>query len=491
MKKDLILALDQGTTSSRAIVFDSLGNIHASSAQEFPQHFPQSGWVEHEVEDIWQSSVQVLRQVLQQVDPQRVAGLGISNQRETTLLWERATMQPVARAIVWQDRRTAALCEQISAADQLYIQERTGLLTDPYFCASKIAWLLQEHDLYRRARSGELAFGTVESYLIQRFSGGSVHVSDITNCSRTMLFDIHDCAFSERLCKIWDIPMELLPSVCANSGELAVVRQDILGVELPILSAVGDQQAALIGQACTKAGMVKSTYGTGAFLLMHTGAEPRASSNKLLSTIAYQIGDEVHYALEGSIFQAGTVVKWLVEELQLIDSPAQCGELAASLDGNGGVYLVPAFTGLGAPWWNAHARGIIHGLTRGSSRAHIVRAGLEAIAYQTHDLIAAMAADSGSELHSLRVDGGVSANDWLLQFLADTCNCAVDRPKVIETTALGAAALAALAAGLIDSVADIDNMRQSSARFAAQMPAEQRQQNLAGWGDAVKLLVAN
>ena len=491
MKKDLILALDQGTTSSRAIVFDSLGNIHASSAQEFPQHFPQSGWVEHEVEDIWQSSVQVLRQVLQQVDPQRVAGLGISNQRETTLLWERATMQPVARAIVWQDRRTAALCEQISAADQRFIQERTGLLTDPYFCASKIAWLLQEHDLYQRARSGELAFGTVESYLIQRFSGGSVHVSDITNCSRTMLFDIHDCAFSERLCKIWDIPMELLPSVCANSGELAVVHKDILGIELPILSAVGDQQAALIGQACTKAGMVKSTYGTGAFLLMHTGAEPRASSNKLLSTIAYQIGSEVHYALEGSIFQAGTVVKWLVEELQLADNPAQCGDLAAALDGNGGVYLVPAFTGLGAPWWNAHARGIIHGLTRGSSRAHIVRAGLEAIAYQTHDLIAAMAADSGSELHSLRVDGGVSANDWLLQFLADTCNCAVDRPKVIETTALGAAALAALAAGLIDSIADIDNMRQSSACFAAQMPAEQRQQNLAGWSTAVRLLVGN
>ena len=491
MKKDLILALDQGTTSSRAIVFDSLGNIHASSAQEFPQHFPQSGWVEHEVEDIWQSSVQVLRQVLQQVDPQRVAGLGISNQRETTLLWERATMQPVARAIVWQDRRTAALCEQISAADQRFIQERTGLLTDPYFCASKIAWLLQEHDLYQRARSGELAFGTVESYLIQRFSGGSVHISDITNCSRTMLFDIHDCAFSERLCKIWDIPMELLPSVCANSGELAVVRKDILGVELPILSAVGDQQAALIGQACTKAGMVKSTYGTGAFLLMHTGAEPRASSNKLLSTIAYQIGSEVHYALEGSIFQAGTVVKWLVEELQLVDSPAQCGDLAASLEDNGGVYLVPAFTGLGAPWWNAHARGIIHGLTRGSSRAHIVRAGLEAIAYQTHDLIAAMAADSGSELHSLRVDGGVSANDWLLQFLADTCACTVDRPKVIETTALGAGALAALAAGLIDSVADIDNMRQSSARFAAQMPAEQRQQNLAGWSNAIQLLVGS
>ena len=491
MKKDLILALDQGTTSSRAIVFDSLGNIHASSAQEFPQHFPQSGWVEHEVEDIWQSSVQVLRQVLQQVDPQRVAGIGISNQRETTLIWERATMQPVARAIVWQDRRSAALCEQISAADQRFIQERTGLLTDPYFCASKIAWLLQEHDLYQRARSGELAFGTVESYLIQRFSGGSVHISDITNCSRTMLFDIHDCAFSERLCKIWDIPMELLPSVCANSGELAVARQDILGVELPILSAVGDQQAALIGQACTKAGMVKSTYGTGAFLLMHTGAEPRASSNKLLSTIAYQIGDEVHYALEGSIFQAGTVVKWLVEELQLADNPAQCGELAASLKDNGGVYLVPAFTGLGAPWWNAHARGIIHGLTRGSSRTHIVRAGLEAIAYQTHDLIAAMAADSGSELHSLRVDGGVSANDWFLQFLADTCACAVDRPKVIETTALGAAALAALAAGLIDSVADIDNMRQSSARFGNSMPAEQRQQNLAGWSNAIQLLVGN
>ena len=491
MKKDLILALDQGTTSSRAIVFDSLGTIHASSAQEFPQHFPQSGWVEHEVEDIWQSSVQVLRQVLQQVEPQRIAGLGISNQRETTLLWERATMQPVARAIVWQDRRTAALCEQISAADQRFIQERTGLLTDPYFCASKIAWLLQEHDLQQRARSGELAFGTVESYLIQRFSGGNVHISDITNCSRTMLFDIHDCAFSERLCKIWDIPMELLPSVCANSGELAVARKDILGVELPILSAVGDQQAALIGQACTKVGMVKSTYGTGAFLLMHTGAEPRASSNKLLSTIAYQIGSEVHYALEGSIFQAGTVVKWLVEELQLVDSPAQCGDLAASLDNNGGVYLVPAFTGLGAPWWNAHARGIIHGLTRGSNRAHIVRAGLEAIAYQTHDLIAAMAADSGSELHSLRVDGGVSANDWLLQFLADTCACTVDRPKVIETTALGAAALAALAAGLIDSINDIDNMRQSSARFAAQMPAEQRQQNLAGWSSAIRLLVNN
>ena len=486
MKKDLILALDQGTTSSRAIVFDSLGNIHASCAQEFPQHFPQSGWVEHEVEDIWQSSVQVLRQALQQVDPQRVAGLGISNQRETTLLWERATMQPVACAIVWQDRRTAALCEQISTADQQYIQQRTGLLTDPYFCASKIAWLLQEHKLHQRARSGELAFGTVESYLIQRFSGGSVHISDITNCSRTMLFDIHDRAFSERLCKIWDIPMELLPSVCANSGELAVARQDILGVELPILSAVGDQQAALIGQACTKAGMVKSTYGTGAFLLMHTGGKARASNNKLLSTIAYQIDSDVHYALEGSIFQAGTVVKWLVEELQLADSPAQCGDLAASLEDNGDVYLVPAFTGLGAPWWNAHARGLIHGLTRGSSRAHIVRAGLEAIAYQTHDLIAAMAADSGYELHSLRVDGGVSANDWLLQFLADTCACAVDRPKVIETTALGAAALAALAAGLIDSVADIDNMRQSSARFTSSMPAEQRQQSLAGWSNAIQ-----
>ena len=486
MKKKIVIALDQGTTSSRAIAFSPQGKILASSAHEFQQYFPNSGWVEHDPEDIWQSSLRVLREVIQQVDKDQVAGIGISNQRETTLVWERKTLQPVARAIVWQDRRTADLCAQIKDTDQQYIQAKTGLLVDPYFCASKIAWLLDKHALHARARSGELAFGTVESYLIARFSAGKKHISDISNCSRTMLFDIHECAFKSELCDLWDIPMELLPEVCANTGELATIDKELFGVELPILAAIGDQQAALVGQGCTRAGMVKSTYGTGAFVLMNTGAQPKASQNRLLSTIAYQVGDKLHYALEGSIFQAGTIINWLVNDLALAESPSQCSELAASVADNAGVYLVPAFTGLGAPWWDAQARGLLCGLTRASSRAHLVRAGLESIAYQSHDLITAMAADSGVSLDSLRVDGGVSKSDWLLQWLADICQCSVDRPQVVETTALGAGVLAALQAGLIDSIDQIDAMRLTAARFQASMPAEQRQQYLQAWRQAVQ-----
>ena len=486
MKKKIVIALDQGTTSSRAIAFSPQGKILASSANEFHQYFPNSGWVEHDPEDIWQSSLSALRDVLQQVDTDQVAGIGISNQRETTLIWERKTLQPMARAIVWQDRRTADLCAQIKDTDQQYIQAKTGLLVDPYFCASKIAWLLDKHALRARARSGELAFGTVESYLIARFSAGKKHISDISNCSRTMLFDIHECAFKRELCDLWDIPMELLPEVCANTGELATIDKELFGIELPILAAIGDQQAALVGQGCTRAGMVKSTYGTGAFVLMNTGAQPKTSQNRLLSTIAYQVGDKLHYALEGSIFQAGTIINWLVNDLALADSPSRCSELAASVADNAGVYLVPAFTGLGAPWWDAQARGLLCGLTRASSRAHLVRAGLESIAYQSHDLITAMAADSGVSLDSLRVDGGVSKSDWLLQWLADICQCSVDRPQVVETTALGAGVLAALQAGLIDSIDQIDAMRLTAARFQASMPAEQRQQYLQGWRQAVQ-----
>ena len=487
MAKNLIIALDQGTTSSRAIAFNARGEVVASASADFPQHFPQSGWVEHDPEDIWQSSLKVLRAVLQQVDSAQVAAVGITNQRETSLLWERRSLAPVGNAIVWQDRRTAALCEQISAADQDYIRARTGLLTDPYFCASKIAWMLANRgdDLQRRARAGELAFGTVDSYLISRFTGGRRHVSDVSNCSRTMLFDIHDMSFSAKLCSIWDIPMELLPEPCANAADYCVIDKELLGVELPVLACVGDQQAALVGQACTQPGMVKSTYGTGAFLLMNTGTQARASSNNLLTTVAYQVGGETHYALEGAIFQAGTIIKWLLEQLELISTPGESAQLAASLEDNDGVYLVPAFTGLGAPWWDAHARGLICGLSRGSGKAHIARAALESIAYQSHDLIDAMAADAGAELSKLRVDGGVSANDWLLQFLADICGCSVDRPQVIETTALGSAALAALQAGLLSSLDDIAAMRLSSAEFQPNLSADTRANRLAGWRQAV------
>ncbi|WP_431302478.1 glycerol kinase GlpK [Sediminicoccus sp. BL-A-41-H5] len=485
----LLLALDQGTTSTRAIAFDATLAPVATAQVELPQHFPAPGWVEHEPEDIAAHGLSVLREALARTGrPLRdVAGIGITNQRETTLLWERATGRAVGRAIVWQDRRTAATCEALKAAGhEALVRARTGLLLDPYFSATKLAWLLDHTPGARAAAErGELCFGTVESFLLFRLTEGRVHATDATNASRTMLFDIHRGSWDAELCDLFRVPMAILPQVRDCAAHLGETR--LLGGSIPILGAAGDQQAATIGQACFAPGMMKSTYGTGCFALLVTGEEAVPSNNRLLTTVAWQLGGRRAYALEGSIFMAGATVQWLRDGLGIIQQASEADGWAARANPAERVHLVPAFTGLGAPWWDAAARGAILGLTRASGRAEICRAALEAVALQTDDLLDAMRRDwPGMKETVLRVDGGMAKSDWTMQFLADLLGAPVDRPVVTETTALGAAYLAGLQAGLLPSPSEAPTHWRLERRFQPNMSRAEAAERRAAWQDAVR-----
>ncbi|MCY4021093.1 MAG: glycerol kinase GlpK [Chloroflexi bacterium] len=484
---EFILSLDQGTTSSRAIVFDRDGNSVRSAQQEFRQIYPRPGWVEHDANEIWASQLKVAQDVAD--DPESIAAIGITNQRETTIIWDRQTGEPIHNAIVWQDRRTAAFCDELKAEgfDRTILQQ-TGLVTDAYFSGTKVKWLLDNVAGARdRAAAGELAFGTVDSFLVWRLTGGRAHITDVSNAARTMLYDIQTGDWSHAILDRLDIPRALLPEVRPSSQVYGETDARWFGKAIEIAGMAGDQQAATFGQAAYDAGMAKNTYGTGCFMLMNTGAHPQRSSNNLLSTIAWQVADQpTQYALEGSIFVAGAAVQWLRDEMSLIGSAAESEAIATSIDSSDGVYMVPAFVGLGAPYWDQYARGAIVGLTRGSGRAHIVRATLESIAYQTRDVVAAMSADSGLALEALRVDGGAVANNFLMQFQADILGVPVERPRVTETTALGAAYLAGLATGIWKSQDKIATQWQLERTFEPQMSADQRDALYARWQAAVE-----
>ncbi len=483
-----ILSLDQGTTSSRAILFNHTGQIGAVDQQEFPQIFPQPGWVEHNPNDIWESQLKVARNVIN--DPADIAAIGITNQRETTVVWDRDSGEPVCNAIVWQDRRTSVFCDELKAEgfDQT-ILEKTGLVTDAYFSGTKVAWILGNIPGAReKAEAGKLAFGTIDTFLLWKLTGGRLHVTDVSNASRTMLFDIHKKWWSTTITQRLNIPMSMLPQVASSSMVYGETNPDILGKAVPIAGIAGDQQAATFGQICYEPGLVKNTYGTGCFILMNTGTQPVASKNNLLTTVAWKINDDgaVNYALEGSIFIAGAAVQWLRDELKVIDNVAETEGLATSVDNTGGVYMVPAFVGLGAPYWDQYARGTIVGLTRGSNRAHLARATLESLAYQTRDVIAAMEADSGLSLKAMRVDGGATANNFLMQFQADILGVTVERPAVTETTALGVAYLAGLATGFWQSQEEIAQQWTVERRFEPQMSESERDRLYSGWQRAVE-----
>ncbi len=487
--KPLILAIDQGTTSSRAIVFDNEGGIVSAAQSEFPQYYPAEGWVEQDPEDIWRTTLNVAQRALRQAEQSggRVVAIGITNQRETTLIWDRATGAAIHNAIVWQDRRTADICRELeSAGVGNKLTAKTGLLLDPYFSATKAAWILDHvADGRARAENGELAFGTVDSFLLWRFTGGRAHKTEVTNACRTSLFNIHDHRWDDDLLDQFRVPSPCLPAVEECVAEFGETEPTLFGRAVPILGMAGDQQAAAVGQSCLEKGTIKSTYGTGCFVLLNTGATPVASRNRLLTTIAYRIRGQTSYAIEGSIFVAGAAVQWLRDALQIIDSAHETEALARDIEHTGGMYLVPAFTGFGAPHWDPDARGAVFGLTRGTGRAEFARAALESVCYQTHDLFAAMA-DDGVTPSTLRVDGGMVANDWMVQFLADILALPVDRPQVMETTALGAAYLAALGAGLIGSLDDVADHWRRDARFEPAMATVQRETLLAGWHAAVR-----
>lgn len=481
-----ILAIDQGTTSSRAIVFDRAGRIVADAQEEFAQHYPQDGWVEHDPEDIWATTLETARKAFQEAEKLgEVVAIGVTNQRETTIIWDRADAKPIHNAIVWQDRRTAARCAVLKEEGrEAHVIARTGLVLDPYFSATKAAWIL-DHVEGARDRVGDLAFGTIDTFLIWRLTGGKVHATDATNASRTSLYNIHDNCWDEALLDLFNVPAAILPDVKDSATDFGETDPEIFGRPVPICGVAGDQQAAAFGQACFQAGDVKSTYGTGCFVLANTGERAVESKNNLLSTIAWRLGGETTYALEGSIFVAGAAVQWLRDELKIIKDAAETQALAESIETNNGVYLVPAFTGLGAPHWAPAARGGVYGLTRGAGRAELARAALESVAYQTADLMTAMAAD-GAKVQSLRVDGGMVANDWVMQFLSDILDLTVERPKVLETTALGAAALAGLQAGVYQGVDEIADNRRVDARFQPAMAPTARNQALAGWAKALE-----
>lgn len=484
-----ILAIDQGTTSSRAILFSGDGRRLGQAQKELPQHFPHSGWVEHDAEDIWRDTVEVMRGALADAgkNAEDVAAIGITNQRETTVIWDRATGEAVHKAIVWQDRRTASFCQDLrnQGAEEV-VRQRTGLLLDPYFSGTKIAWLLDNVPGVReRAERGELAFGTIDSFLLWRLTGGKVHATDATNAARTLIFDIRRQIWDPELLALLRIPESLLPEVRDSDADFGATEPDILGRAIPIGGIAGDQQAATVGQACFEAGMMKSTYGTGCFALFNTGDTLVHSEHRLLSTIAYRLGGKTTYALEGSIFVAGAAVQWLRDGLGIIESAGETEALAKQADREQQIYLVPAFTGLGAPYWDAEARGAIFGLTRATGPAELARAALEAVCYQTRDLLEAMKADGATGLEALRVDGGMVANDWLLQMLSDILGVAVERPVVAETTALGAAYLAGLNQGLFADLDAVASHWQSDARFEPQMAAAERDARFAGWQDAV------
>ena len=483
-----VLAIDQGTTSSRAILFDGAGSPHARAQAELPQIYPRPGWVEHDPERIWRDTIEVCRAVVDQAGAEQIDAIGITNQRETTVIWDRATGRPIHNAIVWQDRRTAAFCRDLKDEGQEpEIQAKTGLLLDPYFSASKLAWLLDTVEGARAAAArGDLAFGTIDCWLLWRLTGGRVHATDVTNAARTLLFDIHDQQWDDDLLARFGVPRSLLPEVRDCSGRFGETDPALFGRAIPITGIAGDQQAATFGQAAFEPGMIKSTYGTGCFALLNTGEVAVPSTNRLLTTIAWRIGGRTTYALEGSIFVAGAAVQWLRDGLALIGEARETEPLAAGIADTGGVYLVPAFTGLGAPYWDAEARGAIVGLTRASGIAEIARAALEAVAYQTRDLMGAMAADGVQPSVALRVDGGLVANDWAMQFLADMLDLPVERPVVAETTALGAAYLAGLATGFYGGLDEIARNWQRDRRWTPAMAAGRREALYDGWRQAVK-----
>jgi glycerol kinase len=488
MPADRVLAIDQGTTSTRAILFDSGGSRIASAQRELTQHYPRLGWVEHDPEEIWRTVLETAREVLSKTEASRVAGIGIANQRETAVVWDRATGEPIHRAIVWQDRRTAERCAELKAegAEPL-VRARTGLLLDPYFSATKIAWSLDSVPGAReRAERGELAFGTIDSFLLWRLTGGSVHATDVTNAGRTMLFDIREGRWDEELCRLFDVPGSLLPEVRDNSHVHGATAPDLFDAQLPIAGMAGDQQAALFGQGCVKPGMVKSTYGTGCFMLLNTGEQAVESRHRLLTTPAYRLDGTTHYALEGSIFVAGAAIKWLRDGLGVIADAAETDSMATRVPDSHGVYMVPAFVGLGAPYWDPDARGAIFGLTLGATGAHLARAALEAVAYQSLDLTRAMVADGAAAPAAIRVDGGMAANDWLCQFLADILDVPVDRPPDLETTALGAAYLAGLATGIWPGIESLPEWSSRANRFEPRMDGADRQRLIAGWRDSVE-----
>ena len=487
-----ILAIDQGTTSSRAIIFDANTAIIAVAQQEFPQHFPASGWVEHEPEDLWDTTLAVCREAMAKagVTASDLAGIGITNQRETTLVWDRKTGKAIHRAIVWQDRRTAERCAALKAeGHEPLVAQKTGLLLDPYFSGTKIAWILDHVPGARaRAEKGELAFGTVDSFLLWRLTGGAVHATDATNASRTLLYDIHQGAWDDALLEVIGVPRAMLPEVRDSSAEFGLTLPDLFGGAIAVRGIAGDQQAATVGQACFEPGMLKSTYGTGCFALLNTGDQALASRNRLLTTIAYQLKGRRTYALEGSIFIAGAAVQWLRDGLHLVQNAAETGPMAAESDPAQQVYLVPAFVGLGAPYWDADARGAMFGLTRNTGPREFARAALEAVCFQTHDLLAAMRADwpgaKGAQT-VLRVDGGMVASDWTMQRLADILGAPVDRPELKETTALGAAYLAGLQAGIYPEPAIFATTWRLEKRFSPTLDAAPRADLLKGWADAV------
>lgn len=488
-----ILSLDQGTTSSRAIVFNREGSIVAISQKEFEQIYPKPGWVEHNPLEIWATQVSVATEAIAKagLNSIDIHAIGITNQRETTVVWDKETGLPVYNAIVWQDRRTSDYCDSIRKEHGEMIRQKTGLIIDSYFSATKIRWILENVPGTRqKAMEGKLLFGTVDSWLIWKLSGGTIHVTDVSNASRTMLFDINTLEWDKTLLEIFDIPVNMLPEVKSSSEVFCHTAGNILATNIPIAGIAGDQQAALFGQMCTKVGMVKNTYGTGCFMLMNIGKKPAMSANNLLTTIAWKINGEVTYALEGGIFIGGAVVQWLRDELGLIKSSAEVEELAAKVKDNGGVYLVPAFAGLGAPHWDQHARGIITGITRGTNSGHFARAALESIAYQTMDVLKSMEADAGTPIRELRVDGGATANNILMQFQADIMKCKVIRPQVTEVTALGAAYLAGLATGFWRDVEEISAQWKVERNFE---PAELENYDelVNGWERAIKAAKAN
>jgi glycerol kinase len=482
-----ILSIDQGTTSSRAILFDNIGRVAAVAQREFPQHFPRPGWVEHNAEDIWESQLGVTREVLEKgwFSPGDVCGIGITNQRETVVVWDRKTGKPIAPAIVWQDRRTASMCDALREKGAgKEIKKKTGLILDAYFSATKVAWILEHVKGARaRAKAGDLAMGTIDSWLVWNLTGGRVHATDPSNASRTMLYNIHSLKWDESLLGLFGIPNSILPDVRPSSGFFGETQ--LFGGSIPIAGIAGDQQAALFGQACMKPGMVKNTYGTGCFMLMNTGVVPIVSKNNLLTTIAWQIGDKTEYALEGSIFIAGAVVQWLRDGLGIIKSSSEVEELANRVPDNGGVYLVPAFAGLGAPHWDPYARGTLVGLTRGTNSSHIAWAALEGIAFQVADVLKSMEADSGIKLKELRVDGGASLNNLLMQIQADLLGVPVIRPRESETTALGAAFLAGLALKFWKSTKEICQHWNEESRFKPKLSSAKRERAHAIWQKAL------
>ena len=484
-----ILSLDQGTTSSRAILFNKNGEIQQVSQKEFTQFYPQPGWVEHDAEEIWATQWEVTQTVLKNSNilPEQIEAIGITNQRETTVIWDKHTGKPVANAIVWQDRRTAAYCDELKERDNLqsYIRENTGLVIDAYFSATKIHWLLENiPNLKEKALSGDILFGTIDSWLIWKLSGGKVHATDYSNASRTMIFNILSLEWDEYLLKELDIPKCILPNVLSSSGVFCHTESSLFGIEIPVSGVAGDQQAALFGQACFNPGQAKNTYGTGCFMLMNTGEKPIVSKAGLITTIAWGINGKISYALEGSVFIAGAAVQWLRDSLKLIDESSDSEFYSSKIIDSEGVYVVPAFVGLGAPYWDMYARGAIFGLTRGTSKSHLIRATLESLAFQTRDVLEAMEIDAGQKLLLLRVDGGACANNLLMQFQADILGVPVQRPRIFETTALGAAYLAGLATGFW-TMPDISKQWQLDQEFIPDMPETEKEKRYKGWKKAV------